>query len=76
MRTIQLIACAAAAAVLAACGSVEYRDTNATVDARPECGAGESRPGEGVPAWCERKHEAVWSSDPESTELRLGGDDH
>ena len=59
-----------------ACGSMEYRDTNAAVDARPECaGAVETRPGEGVPAWCERNQEAVWSTGPESTGIRFGDDD-
>lgn len=51
------------AAALSACGGVEYRDTHAAVDARPECAAGPTRPGETPPAWCERKTEARWSSD-------------
>ena len=40
-------ACAAVAAtlLLAACGSVEYRDTNAEVDRRPECVGQNDRPG-------------------------------
>ncbi|MGY0617995.1 hypothetical protein [Lysobacter sp. A378] len=64
--------------VIAGCSGVEYRDTNAAVDARPECsGADEGRPGEGVPAWCERSQEAVWSSDsePAGIDFSAGDDD-
>lgn len=62
-------------ALLAGCGSVEYRDTNAAVDARPECDGSQRRPGEPVPAWCERSQEAAWSSESESesTEIDFGG---
>lgn len=52
-----------AVVALSACGGVEYRDTNAAVDARPECASGPTRPGETAPGWCERKSEANWSSD-------------
>lgn len=51
------------AVALSACGGVDYRDTNAAVDARPECTSGPTRPGETPPAWCERKTEAKWNSD-------------
>ncbi|MBX9401107.1 hypothetical protein K4L06_07255 [Lysobacter sp. BMK333-48F3] len=53
-------------AALSGCGSVEYRDTNAAVDARPECTSGPQRPGESPPAWCERKLEAKWGSSDNS----------
>jgi hypothetical protein len=73
---MRLFPIALLALAAAGCGSVEYRDNNAAVDARPECaGAVESRPGEGVPAWCDRSQEAVWSSGSESTGIRFGGDD-
>lgn len=65
MRLPALSALALAAA-LSGCGSVEYRDTNAAVDARPECTSGPQRPGESPPAWCERKLEAKWGSDGDS----------
>jgi len=65
MRLPALTALALAAA-LSGCGSVEYRDTNAAVDARPECASGPSRPGETAPGWCERKLEAQWGSDSKS----------
>lgn len=54
------------AAASSGCGSVEYRDTNAAVDARPECASGPLRPGETPPSWCERKLEAQWGSDRKS----------
>ncbi|MCF7223691.1 hypothetical protein [Marilutibacter chinensis] len=44
------------------CASVDYYDTNAAVDARPECtGMGHEKTGEPVPAWCEREQGATWS---------------
>lgn len=52
-----------AAAALSACGGLSYRDTNAAVDARPECASGPLRPGETPPSWCERKVETDWKSD-------------
>ncbi|MGO1069797.1 hypothetical protein [Lysobacter sp. CA199] len=63
MRAVVLSALIAAA--LSACGGLEYRDTNAAVDARPECASGPLRPGETPPAWCERKVETVRSERPD-----------
>ncbi|MGH8083659.1 MAG: hypothetical protein ACREPV_00080 [Lysobacter sp.] len=64
------------AALLSGCGGFEYRDTNAAVDARPECDGSIGRPGESVPAWCDRVQEGTWSSDSESAEIDFGvGDD-
>lgn len=50
---------------LAGCASrPSYYDTNAAVDARPECtGMGNEKTGEPVPAWCEREQGATWSTD-------------
>lgn len=48
-----------------ACGGVEYRDTNAAVDANPLCASAPSQPGEPVSLACERKSEAAWGSGPE-----------
>jgi hypothetical protein len=47
-----------------ACGSVEYRDSNAAVDANPLCaGDNSDRPGEPASSKdCERTSEAAWSS--------------
>ena len=46
-----------------ACGSIEYRDTNAAVDANPLCaGDNSDRPGEPASSKnCERTSEASWS---------------
>lgn len=57
------VAIVATTLLLGACGSVEYKDTNAAVDARPECDKGSKRPGEPVPPWCEREQSANWSTE-------------
>ncbi|MGN7727154.1 hypothetical protein ACTJIL_15215 [Luteimonas sp. 22616] len=46
-----------------ACSGVEYRDSNAAVDANPLCASAPNRPGEPVSAECERTREATWSSE-------------
>ena len=46
-----------------ACGGVEYRDSNAAVDANPLCASMPSQPGEPVSKDCERTAEAAWSSE-------------
>jgi hypothetical protein len=75
MRLPAVALLALPALLASGCASVEYRDTNAAVDARPECaGSAETRPGEGVPGWCERSQEASWSNEAESAEIRFGGD--
>jgi len=63
MQVAPALAVAVLAAALSACGGVSYRDTNAAVDARPECASGPLRPGETPPTWCERKVQAEWKSD-------------
>lgn len=63
MRAVPVFAVVLLAAASSACGGMAYRDTNAAVDARPECASGPLRPGETPPAWCERKVEAGWNSD-------------
>ena len=69
MRHLTIVA---AALLLAACGSVDYKDTNAEVDARPECEKGSLRPGETVPPWCEREQSATWSSDSGDESIDFG----
>lgn len=59
MRALSVLALA----LLAACSSYEYRDTNAAVDANPLCMSRPSQPGEPVSRDCERttrcmEHEA------------------
>ena len=74
--SLALIAALTATGLLSACGGMEYRDTNAAVDARPECDGSAGRPGEPVPAWCDRTGKATWSSESESTGIDFGvGDD-
>lgn len=46
-----------------ACGGVEYRDSNAAVDANPLCASAPSQPGEPTSKDCERTTEATWSSE-------------
>ena len=61
---------------LAACGTLGYQDTNAAVDARPECAGQDSdRPGEPVAPWCQREQAATWSSDSEGTPIDFSGQD-
>ena len=48
---------------LAGCGTVEYRDTNAEVDARHQCiGVEDENPRAAVPDWCKRESTATWTS--------------
>lgn len=49
-----------------ACGGVEYKDSNRAVDANPACVDRPNHPGDPVVAECERKTEAVWSSEKSS----------
>ena len=71
MRILFLIALVT---LTGACSSVEYHDTNAEVDARPECvGTDSARPGDKLPPWCDRKTEATWSSDDKPEPLDLSG---
>jgi hypothetical protein len=69
---MRLAMIAAATLLLAACGSVEYKDSNAAVDARPECEKGSLRPGESVPPWCEREQSATWGSDDKGEPVDFG----
>lgn len=57
--------------LLSACASTpDYLDTNAAVDARPECSSQPDRPGEPVPSWCERKQEARWGDKEDKIDLK------
>ncbi|PBJ84161.1 hypothetical protein CMZ84_06890 [Lysobacteraceae bacterium NML93-0399] len=55
-----------ALALLAACSSYEYRDTNAAVDANPLCMSRPSQPGEPVSRDCERTTSGAWSTKRDS----------
>ena len=66
-----------ASVLLAACGSVDYRDTNAAVDANPLCASRPSQPGEPVSRDCERRADGAWSTrrDAQPVDFRARGDD-
>jgi hypothetical protein len=49
--------------LLSACGSIEYRDTSAAVDANPLCASRPDQPNEPVSRDCERKQDATWSTE-------------
>lgn len=59
----------------AACGGVEYRDSNAAVDANPLCVSRADRPGEPVSSDCERVRDATWRSDAGSEPIDFRKDD-
>lgn len=46
-----------------ACGGVQYKDSNAAVDANPGCVGSEGRPGEAAAPWCKREQSMEWKSD-------------
>lgn len=57
-----------------ACGSVEYRDTNAAVDADPLCASRPDRPNEPVSERCRRQTGASYIlGKPKAEPLDLGG---
>jgi len=64
MRPSLLLAVLVAALSVGGCSGVEYRDTNAAVDANPLCASRADRPGEPVAKECERERAATWSSEP------------
>lgn len=60
---------------LAGCASMESFDTNAAVDARPECAAQPDRPDQPLPSWCQRETGVRFSSERRSEPLDLSGKD-
>ena len=46
--------------LVAACGSVEYRDNNAAVDVDPRCIGSDGQPGDEPPSWCKREASTTW----------------
>lgn len=64
MLKIRLLFCLIPGLLLVAgCASTEYRDTNAAVNANPLCASRPDHPDLPVARDCERKTEAVWSSE-------------
>lgn len=70
MKRLAFVA-VAAGCMLSACGSVEYKDTNAAVDANPSCEQGSTRPGETVAPWCKREQSTTWSRDSKSKPVKF-----
>jgi hypothetical protein len=56
-------------------GSVEYRASNAAVDADPLCVSRPDRPGEPTSRDCERSHEASWRSETRREPIDFRKDD-
>lgn len=62
------------ALAVTACGSVEYRDTNAAVDADPLCASQPDRPNEPVSERCKRQTSASYTTGkPKEEPLDLSG---
>jgi hypothetical protein len=61
------------AMAIAGCSSMEYKDTNARVDADPLCASAPDRPGEPVSARCKRESGVIYSTDKPSEPLDLSG---
>jgi hypothetical protein len=72
MRLMPAAIVVVAALLLGACGSVEYKDTNAAVDARPECDKASVHPGDVVAPWCTREQSANWSSETKGAPIEFG----
>ena len=74
MRIALTAVAIASAALLSACASVEYRDTNAAVDANPQCALTE-KPGELPAPWCKREQSANWELGGKDTPVDFTGGD-
>lgn len=61
------------ATAVAGCSSMEYKDTNAKVDADPLYASASDRPGEPVSARCKRETGVTYSSNKPSEPLGLSG---
>lgn len=63
------------AAFAAGCGGLEYRDSNAAVDADPMCVSAPDQPDQPVSKACEREQAATWKSERRSQPVDFRGDD-
>lgn len=57
----------------AGCGTMQYENTSAAVDANPLCTNQPDRPGEPVSSNCERKATGSWSTERKSEPVDLSG---
>lgn len=55
------------------CGSMEYKDTNAAVNADPLCASAQSQPNEPASLRCQRKTEVSFGAEKSSEPLDLSG---
>ena len=62
----------AAALPLAACGTMDYRDTNVAVDNNPLCVSQPDQPGEPVSRDCERYSEWRWRNKSDAQPVEFG----
>lgn len=64
-------------ALLAAtgCGSVEYRDTNAALNANPLCVSEPDQPNQPVARDCTREQSATWRSERQDAKVDFSGKD-
>ncbi len=60
---------------VAACGSVEYKDTTAQVDANPLCVSASDQPNEPVSENCRREQSATWGSGRKGAPMDFGDKD-
>ncbi len=59
----------------AGCGSVEYRDTNAAVNANPLCVSAPDQPNQPVAKDCVREQSATWRSERQDSKVDFSGKD-
>ncbi|TWH99733.1 hypothetical protein IP90_03041 [Luteimonas cucumeris] len=58
-----------------ACSGVEYKDSNAAVDANPACVGADGRPGEATAPWCKREVSAEWKAGEGGEKIDFSGAD-
>ena len=59
-----------------ACGSVEYRDTHAAVNANPLCVSEPDQPNQPVARDCVREQSATWRSERHDGKVDFSGKDN
>lgn len=72
---MRYLICAGMVLAASGCGSVEYRDTNAAVNANPLCVSAPDQPNQPVGKDCVREQAATWRSEREDTKVDFSGKD-
>ena len=75
VRDWRMAGMALVALAISACSGVEYKDTNATVDANPLCVSAPDQPGQPVSPECERAQSATWNSERKGEPVDFSGKD-